>query len=550
MRVVRYTAMPPATVPLSAAQRITRRVLTLLIVGVLVAACGLSFLRLRHIDPRGRAAWSGAPLVFSGSPREFTVWLPACDVRAIILHPGPGSTGHLAIDYFRRTLGPRGEPRTTGASGTTIRVSGSRPVRLRMDDGVAAGWREALTLSVRLEDGFGGPPPVGSSVALEPRRPITLEMFDHAWFGNLACAFDAGSDARTWTVVIATVVVMGGIGLLAAAWGSRARAPATAWTLDLLAAGRLPLVALLVGATTVTYALVVPPFEPPDELAHLQYARYVATTGGLPRDVPSPDSEWRASSYEWVQQPLYYLGAAAVLRATGLHAAAPQLRLNARSRLQAQGTEPTIYQHAEPTGDRTGHRALALLRAVSALMAVATAWLVARLAFRVTDDPVVVTTVAGGLALIPQWCAVMGAVSTDPPATLLAAAATLAVVRLALERITPARLLTTGLLIGAAYAVKATAAFLVPMAGAACLIATFTPVTPLLTTPRSTRWRTLAIRLVWIGVGIVLVAGWIPLRAWLLYGDPQAFEFKRRILEAGGFVPTPGPMPWTAEFWA
>ena len=87
-------------------------------------------------------------------------------------------------------------------------------------------------------------------------------------------------------------------------------------------------------------------------------------------------------------------------------------------------------------------------------------------------DPLVVVTVAGGLGLIPQWCAVMGAVSTDPPATLLAAAATLAIVRVALGRRDTGWLLLTGVLIGAAYAVKATAVFLVPMALAACLAPT------------------------------------------------------------------------------
>ena len=35
-----------------------------------------------------------------------------------------------------------------------------------------------------------------------------------------------------------------------------------------------------------------------------------------------------------------------------------------------------------------------------------------------------------------------------------------------------------------------------------------------------------------------------------VFGDPSAHAFKRAVLEAGGFVPTRGPMPWTPEFWA
>ena len=34
-----------------------------------------------------------------------------------------------------------------------------------------------------------------------------------------------------------------------------------------------------------------------------------------------------------------------------------------------------------------------------------------------------------------------------------------------------------------------------------------------------------------------------------MFGDPQAVAFKKAVLEAGGFVPLTGPMPWTAEFW-
>ena len=226
----------------------------------------------------------------------------------------------------------------------------------------------------------------------------------------------------------------------------------------------------MAGATTVVYGLVVPPFEPPDELAHLQYARFVATTGTLPSAVPPPDSEWRAGAYEFVQQPLYYVGAAAVLRAAGLASPGPALVLDPRSRLKPGGTEPTIFQHAAPPAPEAGHRALRLLRLVSLLMAIGTTWLIARLLATVTSDPLVIATVAGGLGLIPQWCAVMGAVSTDPPATLLAAAATLAIVRVAHGRWRATSLLFTGVLIGAAYAVKATTIFLVPMAVLACVL--------------------------------------------------------------------------------
>jgi hypothetical protein len=269
--------------------------------------------------------------------------------------------------------------------------------------------------------------------------------------------------------------------------------------------------------------------------------------------VPAHDSEWRASSYEFVQQPLYYLGAAALLKATGLEAPGPAVTLNPRSRLHAGGTEPSIFWHAGPPQPATGHRALRVLRLASLLMALATTWIIARLLTTVTSDPLVVATVAGGLGLIPQWCAVMGAVSTDPPATLLAAAATLAIARVTRGRGTTGLLLLTGLLIGAAYAVKATAVFLAPMAILACLLAARRAGQE--RTGASTRGEPVAILaaalrpVLLVGAGIVLAAAWIHVRAWMVFGDPSAHAFKRAVLEAGGFVPTAGPMPWTPEFW-
>ena len=148
-------------------------------------------------------------------------------------------------------------------------------------------------------------------------------------------------------------------GVVGTAWLARALGAPDAATGP---RGAALLVMLAAGATVVTYLLVVPPFEPPDELAHFQYARFVATTGTLPSAVPAHDSEWRTSSYEFVQQPLYYIAAAAVLRAAGLDTPGPTLTLNPRSRMRPGGTEPTIFQHGAPPSPSKAHRGLLLLR--------------------------------------------------------------------------------------------------------------------------------------------------------------------------------------------
>lgn len=514
----------------NAARPILAVVLTLLLSG----AALYTGRRLADVDPRGRASWTAVAPTFDATPRDLTLFVPACGASAVVLHPAAASRAtRVHAEFFITTHdGAAGRAGTVSVSSTP-----GRPLRLPIG-GVQVPARAPLIVRISTPDG---------ELVLDQRRPVTLEPPVATVAGTLTCAFDGGNTAQTATTATATLVLMIVSGLCAAAWLARAvtgAVDAVRPTHTLVAA------LLMAGATTIVYSLVVPPFEPPDELAHLQYARYVATTGTLPSAVPAPDSEWRAASYEFVQQPLYYIGAAAVLRSIGLATPGPVLALNPRSRMHAGGTEPTIFEHGATPAPATGHEALRVLRFASLLMVLGTTWLIARLLATVTADPLIVATVAGGLGLIPQWCAVMGAVSTDPPATLLAAAATLAVVRLAHGRQGATWLMLTGVLIGAAYAVKATTAFLVPMAVLACVLSAYSE-QPRPGSERRTQdlARVALHAALLLGAGVILAAGWVPARAWIVFGDPRARMFKRAVLEAGGFMPTRGPMPWTSEFW-
>lgn len=513
-----------------------RPFLALTLAALLLVAALATLRGLGAADPRGRASWAGTSPTLDATPRDVRLFLPACDVRAIVLHPVEPSSGVVDAAFFvampdgSSRRGPSVEADATPGAPIVLPLGETRPP-----------WRAPLVVRLRHHGGL---------LTLDARRPITLDVQPSTAAGYLPCAFDGGSRAKTALLLGAILAVMAFAAVVGAAWLARA------WGLPrghAAVKGATALAVVSAGATVVTYVLVVPPFEPPDELAHLQYARYVATTGSLPRAVPPPDSEWRASSYEFVQQPLYYLGAAAILAATGLDAPGPALTVNPRSRMRPAGTEPTIFLHDGPRTSATGDRAVSLLRIVALLMALTTTWLVARLTAVVSRDPLVIVTVAGGLGLIPQWCAVMGAVSTDPPATLLAAASTLAIVGIAQGRLEGRGHVVTGALIGAAYAVKATSVFLVPMAALACLLDAANR-EHLGQAPRLADGVSRAVKasmrpLLLVCAGVVLTAAWIHVRAWLVFGDPQAFAFKKAILEAGGFVPLPGPMPWTAEFW-
>lgn len=529
MPVVRYTAM----------RGTARLVLTVALVTALVGAGLLTLRRLADVDPRGRASWTAAPLSLDSTTRDVTVFVPACDARAIVLHPA--ATAHGSVEAEFLVAAADGSTRRAGATSAVVHAGASSPIVLPLGD-VRPPWRTPLILRLRTLDG---------PLTLDARRPITIEPAASSSLGTLACAFDAGSTARGWLLAAALLTIVTAGAAIGAAWLGRAVAPPP---LSLPSPGPLVVSMLATGATLITYLLVVPPYEPPDELAHLQYARFVALTGTLPSAVPAPGSEWRASSYEFVQQPLYYLGAAALLKATGLVTPGPAVILNPRSRLNAGGTEPTIFQHGAHHNPPHRDRGLLMLRVTSILMALLTTWSIARLVLTVSTDPLVVITVAGGLGLIPQWCAVMGAVSTDPPATLLASVATLGVVRIALGRVGTGGQLVAGLLIGAAYAVKATTVFLVPMAALACVLDAanreHVGSGDRLTDGLGRALTAAVPSILWVALGVTLTAAWIHLRMWMVFGDPAASAFKRALLEAGGFVPAAGPMPWTGEFWS
>jgi hypothetical protein len=518
-----------------------RLVLAMMLVTALTGAGLLTLRRLADVDPRGRESWVAAPLSLTSTPRDVKLYVPACDVRAIVLHPIEPAAGLVEAEYW--VPGADGSARRVGSATATATATrgATSSIVLTLGD-VRPSWRTPLVLRLRAVDG---------TITLDPRRPITIDMASSSSLGTLACAFDSGSRARGWLLAAALLTIVVAGAAIGVAWLKRGfEAGSTAQWLKMPLAASL----LATGATLLAYLLIVPPFEPPDELAHLQYARFVATTGTLPRTVPHPGSEWRASSYEFVQQPLYYLGAAMLLRATGLAEPGPEVALNPRSRMQPGGSEPTLFQHDARSASSTGPRAVQVLRLVSLLMALGTTWLIARLVLTVTADALIVVTVAGGLGLIPQWCAVMTAVSTDPPATLLASAATLAIVYVALGRVGSKGELMAGLLIGAAYAVKATGVFLLPMAVLACLLDAANR-ERLGSTARLFEGLDRALRaavgpLLRIGLGVMLTAAWIHVRAWLVFGDPTAFDFKKAILEAGGFVPAAGPMPWSGEFWS
>lgn len=487
---------------------------------LLMAACVAGLLcagfwmaaTLRAPDPRARGSWGAAPLTIDDTPADVELYLPGCPVAAIVVRADP--TGAPARTLMARVT-PRddtGRGPLTGDLRVTFDAHGRATIPL-----VHSPRRERVVVRLTGE---------ATPLTLDTSRPFELDRgAATSWLGLLPCAVNGSS----WTLLALTASVC--LGLVGMGWLAAGlldeRAPFDALATYPRGAAAL---AAAVGMTAVlTYLIVVPPFEPPDELAHVQYARFVATTGALPRTVPAPDSEWRGSVYEWVQQPLYYMVAAGLLRIAGQPDAAPAPVLHPQSRLSG-GPDVNIYRHPDTSSPPAAVTTVWLLRWLSVAMAFATLWCAARAVAMATGDVRLAMVATAAVGLVPQWGAVMGIVSTDPPATLAAAVATLLVFKAVQSPSTWYLPALAGLVVGLAYATKVTSVFLVPMMAVALWgVARHAGV--------GQAFRHAA----WIAGGLFVGAAWVPLRAWVVFGDPLARAFKRDVLEIGGFQVVDGP---------
>lgn len=214
----------------------------------------------------------------------------------------------------------------------------------------------------------------------------------------------------------------------------------------------------LVGATfaliAVGYALAVPPWNHPDEPAHFNYVRYLATRGELPvlemgawnteelealkaskfRGAPSIEH----ITYEAHQPPLYYVLAAPVYRlSSGL-----------------------------PLGGQ-----VFALRLLSVGLGVALVYLVAVVALRAAPRRGDVATLAAGLAaFLPMHTSMAAAINSDALANVLGAGLVLAALRGVDPGYGRRAWAGVGALVGAALLTKATTYALIPLSVGALIL--------------------------------------------------------------------------------
>lgn len=272
----------------------------------------------------------------------------------------------------------------------------------------------------------------------------------------------------------------------------------------------------------VTYSLVTPIFEAPDEIQHYFYVQYLADERSLPA-LTIPEEE--PFQQEGSQPPLYYLlGAFATFwidTDDALSLLSPNPYANVGIPLAPGNKNVIIHTDREAFPFRGATLAIHLVRFLSVLLGAVTVlstYLLAREIF--PQDRALALGAASINAFIPQFLFISGAVNNDGAVTAASSIVLLLVVRLMKAEPNWKGYLRLGLALGLAALTKLSGLGLVAVALAGLLIVAIKRRSP----------RVLIEGAAIILLSVLLIAGWWYLRNWNLYGDPTALNIHLAIM--------------------
>lgn len=281
----------------------------------------------------------------------------------------------------------------------------------------------------------------------------------------------------------------------------------------LKAAGRDPALYAIVALYLVLalgWSFVTPPFETPDEDAHVRYVQFLADTGRL----PDPRIDGARAGNESFHPPLYYATLAAVLRASGVAYAPVSARQVPGWSWDHLDRFPRNYFVVSGTPDPS----VQLLRAISVLFGIVTVVCTYLAATLVGASAAIRASATAATATLPQFTFISGAVNPDSLAAALAAVALVLLLRLLTQPAPrPAAALAFGAVTGLAVLSEYHAVYLLALAVLAYLL----------------MGRDRARRLLRDGAlaaaGFVAVAGWWFALNALRYGDPSGLSMQRLL---------------------
>jgi len=278
---------------------------------------------------------------------------------------------------------------------------------------------------------------------------------------------------------------------------------------------RLMLLAVLVAHLflSLAYSVVVPLGEAPDELSHYDYFRYLLVERRLPQGTQVDEA---------IQPPGYYLLAAFPAWCLALDLDFAFVKSNPDFSFAHPADPPNLLIHtaAEAFPYRGSALGMHLARAISAVLSTLTVWVVYRLTRQLfPDQPALALGTAGGLAFVPEFLFLSGAITNDNLAALLGAALTTVLVVL-LSRSDPVSgkaWVGLGVLLGLAWLTKASLLLFGPLAAGVWASLMYR-------IRRSLPFRRIVFSAVAVALPALAIACWWYLRNWQLYGDPLGWN--------------------------
>ena len=272
----------------------------------------------------------------------------------------------------------------------------------------------------------------------------------------------------------------------------------------------------------VTYSLVTPLFEAPDEIQHYFYVKYLADERTLPV-LTIPEGE--IFQQEGSQPPLYYLLGALATFWIDTDDAPSLLSLNPYANvgipLALGNKNVIIHTDREAFPFHGAVLAIHLVRFLSVLLGAVTVlstYLLAREIF--PQDRALALGAASINAFIPQFLFISGAVNNDVAVTAASSVVLLLVVRFMKAKPNWKGYLRLGVALGLAALTKLSGLGLIAVALAGLLIVTVKRRSP----------RVLIEGGAVILLSVLLIAGWWYLRNWSLYRDPTALNMHLAIM--------------------
>lgn len=279
----------------------------------------------------------------------------------------------------------------------------------------------------------------------------------------------------------------------------------------------LGLILLFYMVVTVAYGIVNPLFEAPDAHLHYLITQYIADKGRLPV-VGDADLYGSEINQEAAQPPLYYLLGAALITPLDTADSYTQIWKNKYAAIGNAATPVNrnrlIHTAVEEWPWQGYAQAAHLLRLFSTLLGLGTLLCIyagARLIW--LQDSYKPLLATGLVAFLPQFNFLHASISNDPLIVFWAAFALWQVIRLWLDGVTNGRLLLLGITVGlAALSKNAGITLFLYSAGMLLLLALRDQVS----------LQKLGVWFALLVVPVLILASWLWLRNWMLYGDMTA----------------------------